>query len=86
VQGEFFDVFVMAKKDRIAEKPLPDKEIVLTLGDVLPRIPQQLLKPGTHDGNREIRFKIGDLRSDIARGKATVPLSRIARVCPEIFQ
>ena len=61
-------------------------EIVLTLGDVLSRIPTQLLKSGPHDAKRELRFKIGDLSSDIARGRAVVPLSRIAALCPDIFQ
>ena len=62
----------------------PD-EIVLTLGDVLSRIPTQYLKPGTHAAKRELRFKINDLSSDIARGRAAVPLSRIAQLVPEIF-
>ncbi|MDR3401913.1 MAG: hypothetical protein P4L99_05375 [Chthoniobacter sp.] len=60
-------------------------EIVLTLGDVLSRIPTHYLKPGTHDAKRELRFKINDLSSDIARGRAAVPLSRIAQLLPEIF-
>jgi len=74
--------------ERRAPQPTPPVtgEIVLTLGDVLSRIPTQLLKSGTHDAKRELRFKIGDLSSDIARGRAVVPLSRIATHCPDIFQ
>ena len=60
-------------------------EIVLTLGDVLSRIPTHYLKAGAHDAKRELRFKINDLSSDIARGRAAVPLSRIAQLAPEIF-
>jgi hypothetical protein len=60
-------------------------EIVLTLGDVLSRIPAPYLKPGNHDAKRELRFKISDLSSDIARGRAAVPLSRIAHLVPDIF-
>ena len=67
-----------------APPPAPD-EIVLTLGDVLSRIPTHYLKPGAHDAKRELRFKINDLSSDIARGRAAVPLSRIAQLVPEIF-
>ncbi|WP_348546613.1 hypothetical protein [Chthoniobacter sp.] len=58
---------------------------MLTLGDVLSRIPTHYLKPGTHDAKRELRFKVNDLSSDIARGRAAVPLSRIAQLLPEIF-
>ncbi|EDY21358.1 hypothetical protein CfE428DRAFT_0603 [Chthoniobacter flavus Ellin428] len=68
----------------VAPPPAAD-EIVLTLGDVLSRIPTQLLKPGMHDPKRELRFKINDLSSDIARGRAAVPLSRISQLAPEIF-
>jgi hypothetical protein len=60
-------------------------EIVLTLGDVLSRIPSHYLAAGAHDPKRELRFKINDLSSDIARGRAAVPLSRIAQLVPDIF-
>ena len=68
--------------------PLPPKrgdEIVLTLGDVLSRIPTQLLQAGLHDANRELRFAVDDLSADIARGRAAVPLSKIAALCPDVF-
>ncbi len=60
-------------------------EIVLVLGDVLSRIPTPYLKSGAHDPKRELRFSINDLSSDIARGRAAVPLSRIAQLLPDIF-
>ncbi len=63
-----------------------NNEVVLRLGDVLSRIPQQFLKPGPHDASRELRFKIDDLCNGIARGRATVPLTEVARLCPEIFR
>ena len=67
--------------------PLPAEitEIVITLGDVLSRIPTHYLKAGQHDPRREMRFSIHDLSSDIARGRAAVPLSRIAALLPDIF-
>ena len=68
-----------------AGPPPAADEIVLTLGDVLSRIPAPYLKAGTHDPKRELRFKINDLSSDIARGRAAVPLSRIAELVPDIF-
>ena len=54
----------------------PTDEIVLTLGDVLSRIPTHYLKPGAHDAKRELRFKINDLSSDIARGVCAQSRSR----------
>lgn len=72
------------RKGPISTPPAAD-EIVLTLGDVLSRIPTGLLRPGMHDPKRELRFKINDLSSDIARGRAAVPLSRITQLAPDIF-
>ncbi len=65
--------------------PPAAEEIVLSLGDVLSRIPTPYLKMGEHDPKRELRFSINDLSSDIARGRAAVPLSRIAQLVPDIF-
>lgn len=71
---------------RIVEKSPPcPQQIVLTLGDVLSLIPTPLLQPGFHDANRELRFSIDDLSADIARGRAAVPLSKIAALCPDVF-
>lgn len=75
---------VERKPAPISPPPAAD-EIVLTLGDVLSRIPAHYLRPGNHEAKRELRFKINDLSSDIARGRAAVPLSRIAQLVPDIF-
>jgi len=40
---------------------------------------------GMYDEGRELRFPVSELSSDIARGKAAVPLSVIAALCPDIF-
>ncbi|MEZ0256579.1 MAG: hypothetical protein ACAI37_14935 [Chthoniobacter sp.] len=73
------------RRSPVSGTPPAADEIVLTLGDVLSRIPAPYLKPGNHDAKRELRFKINDLSSDIARGRAAVPLSRIAQLVPDIF-
>ncbi len=73
------------RRSGLAAPVAPPEEIVLTLGDVLSRIPTSYLKAGQHDPKRELRFKIGDLSSDIARGRAAVALSRIAQLVPDIF-
>ncbi len=61
------------------------KFIVLTLGDVLSRIPTQFLRHGMHDAKRELRFEMDDLSADIARGRAAVYLAHIVQQCPDIF-
>ncbi len=70
---------------RRAETAAGPREIVVTLGDLLPRIPAQHLPAGMPDSRRELRFAADDLAADIARGRATVPLSRIAALCPDLF-
>jgi hypothetical protein len=66
-------------------QPAGSREIAITLGDVLPQIPAQFLRPGPHDLKTPLRFDAHDLTSDIARGRATVRLARIAKLCPQIF-
>ena len=60
-------------------------EVVLTLGDILARIPAHFLRAGPPDLKRQLRFAISALSADIAHGRAVVPLSTIAAMCPEIF-
>jgi len=73
------------RKPGVSSAPPAPDQIVLALGDVLSRIPTPYLKVGPHDPKRELRFSINDLSSDIARGRAAVPLSRIAQLMPDIF-
>src|SRR4051812_34446315 len=73
-----------AKATPMGEASLRDKEILLELGDIVQRVPLQYLKRGL-DMHMPVRLKVRDLISDISRGKPTIPLSHIARFCPEIF-
>ncbi len=88
-QNGFVPVLPSARRPQRAAEPavLPSEpnEIVLIFGDVLPRIPVQFLRPGSHDLKRELRFHLEDLASDFSRGRAGVALSRIAEQCPECF-
>jgi hypothetical protein len=63
-----------------------EQEIVLRLGDILPRVPSHLLKPGPHEAMFKIRFSVEELAEKISRGRASVPLERLASVCPEVFR
>ncbi len=68
------------------DEPEPPSEVVLTIEDVLPRIPIDLINEHPHDLSRELRFKVEDLSADIARGRAAVSLARIAEQVPELFR
>ena len=61
------------------------REIVLTLGDVLSRIPTHFLREGKPDLRRELRFPADGLAADIARGRAAVYLGEIVAQCPDLF-
>ncbi len=68
-----------------ADSPRMPGEIVVTLGDVLSRIPAHFLKKGTPDLRRELRFPADGLAADIARGRASVFLADIVAQCPDVF-
>jgi hypothetical protein len=63
-----------------------DQEIILRLGDILPRVPPHLLKPGPHDTTAQVRFSIEELAEKISRGRVSVPLQRLASACPNVFR
>lgn len=69
----------------IADAAASPKAIVLTLGDVLSRIPTHFLREGKPDLQRELRFSAEGLASDIARGRAAVFLADIVSQCPDLF-
>ena len=70
-----------------AEPPREEEqEIFLRLGDILPRVPSHLVKPGAHDMGREIRFSVDELAEKIARGRVTVPVERLSSALPEVFE
>ena len=73
------------KTQTTAPLPASADEIVIALRDVLPRIPAQFLRPGPHDPKLELRIPSADLSTDFARGRATVRLSILAGLIPQIF-
>jgi hypothetical protein len=67
--------------------PIPSaRQIIVTLGDVIARIPPEFLREGSPDLRRELRFGPGEFFADIPRGRVTVALSNIARQFPEAFR
>src|SRR5687768_5935376 len=64
----------------------PQHEIILDLGDFLPRVPVQLLKDETHDPKIPLSSDIGELADRISRGQTTIPLVEVYRRAPGIFR
>jgi hypothetical protein len=69
-----------------AIEAVPDKEVSLRVGDVLGRIPVRFLKKGPHDVRGELRFNVREIFEKITRGRASLPLSKIAQLCPQLFR
>lgn len=64
----------------------PQHEIILELGDFLPRIPAHLLGEQNPDPAMPLSFEVGDLADRIARGQTTLPVAEIRRRAPAIFR
>jgi len=58
----------------------------LTVGDLIARVPQQYIQPGAHDFGRAVRIPAADVAPGLARGKAELPISRLAALSPEVFR
>src|SRR4051812_44522572 len=65
---------------------VPGGMLVLTLDDVLARVPTRALKPGLHDPSRRLHFAMEELLEGISRGRATIMLSKLAERYPETFE
>ena len=75
--------FTAAETVALAQAP---DTIVLILGDLLPRIPTQYLAMGLHDEQLELRFPLEEMLNELAGGRAATRLSKIAAVCPQLFE
>src|SRR3954466_9154195 len=69
-----------------ADTRVPGGMLVLTLDDVLSRVPTRALKPGLHDPSRRLHFAMDELLEGISRGRATIMLSKLAERYPETFE
>src|SRR5947209_16407260 len=69
-----------------AETRVPGGMLVLTLDDVLARVPTRALKPGLHDPSRRLHFAMDELLEGISRGRATIMLSTLAERYPDTFE
>lgn len=65
---------------------ISDKQIAVSVNDVLPQIPKQLLKTGRVTGTKKnLLFNTYELLPGLLQGKATAPVSRIMELAPELF-
>ena len=69
-------------------QPVPNmqaKDVILQLGDLISKIPDEYLLPGPHDPKQQVRFPAQELADSIAKGKTTMSLERLAAACPEVI-
>lgn len=71
---------------RAEEESGGEPDLLVDLEDILPSIPTRFLKPGMHDSSRQLRFRMEELVGEIARGRPLVPVSRLAELCPDVFE
>lgn len=76
----------MHKDPSPANPPAVPARIRLELGDLLPRVPTQFIRPGIHDLQSVVEFDACDLAAAISRGRVEIPLPKIASQCPDAFQ
>ena len=75
----------LAPRSAQMDDPLLSQKISVEAGEFLRRIPSGLLGEGPHDPGKLIGFNAGELMSNIRQRKPSVPLSSIAKACPELF-
>lgn len=63
-----------------------NRQILLTVGDFLSKIPAHFINEKNADPAQKVSFDAADLYSDMTKGRASVPLSVIAEALPNIFK
>ncbi len=73
-------------KDPAPTSNEPQHDVVLELGDFLPRSPPQFLKEPAPDPQMPLSFDIADLAERISNGHTTIPISEIQHRAPGAFR
>ena len=77
----------LRENDEPAENPPGERSITLTLGDLLPHLPQGSIKPAdTLDPKRNITLKASEVEKGMATGQPTALLTSIYEEAPDIFR
>ena len=61
-------------------------EFSLSLGEIIARVPEHCVWPGSHDASRMLRIPAADVAPGLERGKPQIPLARLAALAPEVFR
>ena len=61
-------------------------EFLLSLGDIIARVPQSCVWPGRHDIERMLRIPAMDVAPGLERGKPQISLVRLVSLAPEVFR
>lgn len=67
------------------DAPQPAQKVFIELKDVYSRLPSNILRLEPYDPALKLWFRVGDIAALLSRGKATIPVSAVAQLCPEIF-
>ena len=68
-----------------AAQPQLPAVMFLEMGDVLPRVPEQYVRRGSHDLRQLLRFDAKELALGMAKGRVEVPLPKIAEQSTQVF-
>lgn len=60
-------------------------EFEVTLGELLPRTPQNFLQSGSHDVSRVLKVPLGEVTEGLAKGRAEIPLASLVALAPDVF-
>lgn len=62
------------------------EEFVLSLGELMARVPEKFMWLGKHDESRMVRIAAADIAPVLARGRAEISLARLVALAPDVFR
>lgn len=71
--------------EAVPAAPLPSKPLSFTLADLVPKLPDTLREQVAVDLQTALTISSDDIASDLTRGRATVPVTKLLDACPGIF-
>ena len=61
-------------------------EFAVSLGEIIPRLPEHCVWPGRHDAGRVLRIPAADIAPGLERGRPELSLARLVALAPEVFR
>jgi hypothetical protein len=62
------------------------EEFVLSIGELMTRVPEKFVWLGRHDERRVVRIAAVDIAPGLARGRAEISLARLVALVPDVFR